>query len=95
MQCRRPWLPVVDEVADFAAASELPGAALADLGGAPPTLDHPTVLVGPEGGWSDDERARGLPTVALGAHVLRAETAAMTAAALLGAIRATLVGPPG
>ncbi|MEN3273743.1 MAG: rRNA (uracil1498-N3)-methyltransferase [Actinomycetota bacterium] len=95
MQCRRPWLPVVDEVADFATASQLPGAALADPSGSPPSLEHPTVLVGPEGGWSDDERARGLATVALGTHVLRAETAAITAAALLGAIRATLVVPPG
>jgi len=93
MQCRRPWLPVVDEVADFATASALPGAALADLGGEPPSLAHPTVLIGPEGGWSDDERAQALPSVSLGVHVLRAETAAITAAALLVAIRATLVGP--
>jgi 16S rRNA (uracil1498-N3)-methyltransferase len=91
MQCRRPWLPVVDAVTDFVTASALPGAALADPTGAPPSLAHPTVLIGPEGGWSDDERARGLPAVALGVHVLRAETAAITCAALLGAIRATLV----
>jgi 16S rRNA (uracil1498-N3)-methyltransferase len=93
MQCRRPWLPVVDDVADFRAVCELPGAAMADLGGAPPSLDRPTVLVGPEGGWSEDERAGPLPTVALGAHVLRAETAAITAAALLGALRAAIVSP--
>ena len=95
MQCRRPWLPVVDDVVDFATACELPGVALADRGGAPPSLRHPTVLVGPEGGWSDAERGRGLPSVSLGAHVLRAETAAMTAAALLGAIRDRLVAPGG
>jgi len=93
MQCRRPWLPTVDDVTDFATASALPAAALADGGGAPPTLANPTVLVGPEGGWSDDERACGLPTVGLGPHVLRAETAAMAAAALLAGLRARLVGP--
>jgi len=91
MQCRRPWLPVVDEVVDFGTVSRLPGAAVADLGGAPPSLDRPTVLIGPEGGWSDDERAAGLPAVSLGAHVLRAETAAMAAAALLAALRGEIV----
>jgi 16S rRNA (uracil1498-N3)-methyltransferase len=91
MQCRRAWLPTVDELADFATVAALPGAAMADVGGAPPSLHHPTVLVGPEGGWSDDERARGLPTVALGEHVLRAETAAMAAAALLAAQRSGLL----
>jgi RsmE family RNA methyltransferase len=49
-------------------------------------------LIGPEGGWSDAERACGLPVVGLGSHVLRAETAAITAAALLGALRCRLVG---
>jgi 16S rRNA (uracil1498-N3)-methyltransferase len=93
MQCRRPWLPTVDEVADFGTACRLPGAALADRGGAPPSLDRPTLLVGPEGGWSDEERAAGLPTVSLGANVLRAETAAMTAAALLAALRGEIVQP--
>ena len=31
----------------------LPGAAAAERHGVPPSLDHPTLLVGPEGGWSD------------------------------------------
>ena len=39
-----------------------------------------------------EERALGLPSVALGGHVLRAETAAVTAGALLGALRAGLAG---
>jgi 16S rRNA (uracil1498-N3)-methyltransferase len=93
MQCRRPRLPVVDDVADFAAVCRLPGAAMAERGGAPPSLDRPTVLVGPEGGWSDDERASALATVSLGDHVLRAETAAMAAAALLAALRGGVVAP--
>jgi 16S rRNA (uracil1498-N3)-methyltransferase len=91
MQSRRAHLPVVDDVADFAAVAALPGACLADAGGAPPSLDRPVVLVGPEGGWSDEERAAGLPVVALGEHVLRAETAALTAGSLLAALRAGLV----
>jgi RsmE family RNA methyltransferase len=49
------------------------------------------VLIGPEGGWTPEERASGPPTVRLGAHVLRAETAAITAGAILTALRAGLL----
>jgi len=46
------------------------------------------VLVGPEGGWSDAEKQifmdKKLDKLALGQFTLRAETAAITAAALLG-----------
>ena len=93
MQCRRAWLPEVTQLGTFASASALPDAVLADAGGAPPSLERPTVLIGPEGGWDDDERASGLSTVGLGQHVLRAETAAMAAAALLGGLRAKLFRP--
>jgi 16S rRNA (uracil1498-N3)-methyltransferase len=93
MQCRRSWLPTVADLSTFADVSAAPGAVLADVGGKAPSLDRPTVLVGPEGGWTDEERACGLPSVALGAHVLRAETAAIAAATLLGALRARLVKP--
>jgi 16S rRNA (uracil1498-N3)-methyltransferase len=95
MQCRRSWLPTVEDLATFAAVTARPGAAIADAGGDPPSLDRPTILVGPEGGWTDDERTCGLPTVGLGPHVLRAETAAMAAASLLSALRAHLVRPGG
>ena len=92
MQSRRSWLPEVAALAPFRDVAELPGAAIADPGGGPPTLDHPTVLIGPEGGWSDEERQCGLPAVGLGIHVLRAETAAIAAATLLGALRSRLFG---
>jgi hypothetical protein len=41
------------------------------------------VAVGPEGGWDPSELGLGLPTVGLGPHVLRAETAALAAAVVL------------
>ena len=48
---------------------------------------HVTALVGPEGGWDDEElelaRARGWTIVTLGGRTLRAETAALAVCALL------------
>ena len=90
-QCRRTWLPEVAPVAGFADAAALPGATLADPAGDPPSLARPAVLVGPEGGWGPGERACGLPAVRLGAHVLRTETAAITAGALFVALRSGMV----
>lgn len=90
MQSRRAWLPEVADLATFDETAGLPGSALADAGGAPPSVDHQIVLIGPEGGWAPEERA-GRPTVGLGEHVLRAETAAIAAAALLAAIRSRWV----
>ena len=81
----------VGEVVDFAAAAALPGAVLADRGGGSPSLSQPVVLVGPEGGWTDAERASGLPRVSFATHVLRAETAAITACAILTSIRSETV----
>ncbi len=57
--------------------------ALADAGGVAPGLDRPVMAVGPEGGWDDAERAAFGPAVGLGPTVLRAETAAVVAGALL------------
>lgn len=91
MQCRRTHVPTVDPVGDFAGVAALPGASLADGAGEPPSLSVRTVLVGPEGGWSPAERGFGLPLVRLGAHTLRSETAAITAGALLVAIRSAIV----
>jgi 16S rRNA (uracil1498-N3)-methyltransferase len=91
MQCRRAWLPTVEPLAGFASVAALPGACRADRIGSPVTLDHPLVLVGPEGGWDPSEQAAALPAVALGGPVLRAETAAIVAGALLGALRIGLV----
>jgi 16S rRNA (uracil1498-N3)-methyltransferase len=93
-QCRRTWLPAVEDMATFEQLAGRPGAVLADRDGEPPWLPvGGPVLVGPEGGWSDEERAGGLPRMALGPHVLRAETAAVAVGTLLGALRAGLVAP--
>jgi 16S rRNA (uracil1498-N3)-methyltransferase len=91
MQSRRTRLPMVEDLVDFAGAAALPGATRADLDGSAPTLSAPTVIIGPEGGWSDAEREAPLPATSLAAHVLRAETAAITAAALLQAMRLALI----
>ncbi len=93
MQCRRAWLPELEEVTTFAEVAARSGTILASPDGAPPSLDAGLVLVGPEGGWSERELAADLPRVGLGAHVLRTETAAVAAGALLAGLRAGLVGP--
>ncbi len=92
LQCRRAWIPTVHPVADFASVSVLPGAVLADLGGSDVGIaDLPpigaTALVGPEGGWADEERLVPIPRISLSDGVLRAETAAIAAGVVLAARR--------
>ena len=97
-QSRRLWLPEVG----FAPDSTRPGraerlasfeqvrnsgAVLANMGGSALKRADRIVLVGPEGGWDSGE-AEGASCVTLGEHVLRAETAAITAGVLLTALRA-------
>lgn len=94
MQSRRTFLPSIEDVTGFADVAGRPGAVLAAPGGAAPDLVRPCLLVGPEGGWSDEELAGGLPRVALGPTVLRAETAALAGAVLLAGLRAGLVSGP-
>jgi 16S rRNA (uracil1498-N3)-methyltransferase len=92
MQCRRTRLPSVEPLATFAALADGHGVALAEPGAAPLSLRTPTILIGPEGGWTDDERA-GRQLVGVAGPILRAETAAIAAGVLLGALRAGLVKP--
>jgi 16S rRNA (uracil1498-N3)-methyltransferase len=81
-QCHRPWLPEVVAVSDLAPLLAA-GLAVADRGGAALDAGCTGVLVGPEGGWDDGEVDPVVVRVGLAEHVLRAETAAITAAALL------------
>jgi len=101
MQSRQVRLPQIglhadqlteptEGLADFATLAAGPSTALADIGGEPISLSLPRVLVGPEGGWSVVERAQ-LPAVCLGDSVLRSETAAITAGALLAAARHKII----
>lgn len=87
MQSRRVRLPELDGPVAVADLAGSPGVAMAERSGATPTLQHPTVLVGPEGGWSEAERALDCPRVCVGTHVLRVETAALAAAVLLTGLR--------
>lgn len=99
-QARRARLPAVSAPAAFAEAIAAPGShsyLLDERRDAPPLLralpaekkgtDAVTLLVGPEGGWTGEERARALAAgwtaVSLGPLVLRAETAAAAGLALL------------
>ena len=91
MQSRRSWRPEVEDVTEFAEVAGRRGAVLADLDGDAPRLTDGPVLVGPEGGWSPEELGLGLPRIVVGQHVLRAETAAVAVAAVLGALRSGLV----
>lgn len=91
-QSRRVSAPVIEEakrvtgvVADGCRLrlEERPGAAM--LLAALPKCDEPvSLLIGPEGGWTDSERERldgaGWVPVSLGTAILRAETAAIVAA---------------
>jgi 16S rRNA (uracil1498-N3)-methyltransferase len=97
-QCRRVWLPEVTETIGFKDLGTLgaPGdVALAQLSGDRPTVAERVIAVGPEGGWSSDELESGLPTVGFGLSVLRAETAAVTAGALMASLRTGTVAPVG
>ena len=97
-QCRRVWLPEITDVIAFGDLAGLatPGSVvLAQLSGDRPSADHTVVAVGPEGGWSAAELGSGLPTVGFGLSVLRAETAAVMAGALIVSLRTGTVAPVG
>lgn len=92
MQCRRARLPVVEPVTTFRDVVGRPGAVLASPDGDVPSLARPVVLVGPEGGWAPEELDEGVARVSLADHVLRAETAAITACSVLAALRSRRTG---
>lgn len=101
-QCRRDRLP---EIEDPASLASIVGRSfsyrllLDEHSGGMPILralpaerhaeDTVAVILGPEGGWTDDERARfsfaGWQPVSLGPQILRAETAGMAALSVIAA----------
>lgn len=89
-QARRAWLPTVEAIRPLAAYAGAPNLIVATRGGGSATQalagrDEVIVVVGPEGGLSPEEVEFLQPTGTLGlaAPVLRAETAAIAAAAAL------------
>jgi 16S rRNA (uracil1498-N3)-methyltransferase len=83
MQSRRLWIPRVLDVMPFGEATTSPRCAIADPGGDALSDDVETVLVGPEGGFTEGEINSVERRVALSRNVLRVETAALAAAFLL------------
>lgn len=86
MQSRRVWLPEVSDVHEIGDLLADGGDVALAVPGAIEAVDRPTVLVGPEGGWTPEELAVGdtsVVQVGLGPHVLRSETAAIAAGVLL------------
>jgi 16S rRNA (uracil1498-N3)-methyltransferase len=88
-QCGRAWALEMGEWADFAQALGDPRAMVADASGEPanPATEDTVLLLGPEGGWTEDELARtgaaGRRVCRFGVHVMRIETAAVAASACL------------
>ena len=86
MQSRRVRLPVLEPLRQASVVARDPTVAMAEPGGSGLDGDVGVLLIGPEGGWTEAElgdRRR----VGLGSTVLRAETAAIAAGALMVAIR--------
>jgi 16S rRNA (uracil1498-N3)-methyltransferase len=83
MQSRRVWLPELVDVVSFDEMIKTISCAIADPSGGSLNSDVDTILVGPEGGFTDGELAAVDHRVSLSSNVLRVETAALTAAVLL------------
>ena len=100
-QSRRARLPEVALPIDFPAAlkagsgtrlildEERTGGSILEAVAAAGKTNEVALLIGPEGGWTEPERsqakAAGWTAVSLGPQILRAETAAIAALAILNA----------
>src|SRR5207244_938584 len=93
-QSKHYYLPALDEPIAFTDVLSLPAASkimFAERGGGPlkPALAGSPVLylIGPEGGWTEEElraaQKSGFNLVSLGEAILKAETAAIAASALI------------
>ncbi len=92
-QARRLFLPAIHEpqsLEQFLRGAPI-GIAFAEPGGSSLGSEVRGLVVGPEGGWEPDELSEEFPKVGFGSTVLRVETAAIAAGALLSAVRANVV----
>jgi 16S rRNA (uracil1498-N3)-methyltransferase len=99
-QSRRAGVMRIEPITALSAAlaSASPGIVFSTGTDAPPlrevvnrvATDRLTVFIGPEGGWTDEEaelfRAAALTPASLGRTILRVETAALAAAAVVQAL---------
>ena len=90
-QSRGVWLPIIEPVITVAELAERPGVVRADRGGRALRSEDAIVAIGPEGGWDRSERELIPVAVGLPGLVLRAETAAIVAGALLAGLHAPRV----
>jgi 16S rRNA (uracil1498-N3)-methyltransferase len=90
-QCGRAWTLEIGEAVPLESAlASKARVVLADATGKPyqtQQADDITLLIGPEGGWTEPElaaaRAAGVEVARFGTYVMRTETAAIVAAALV------------
>ncbi len=82
-QSKGVWLPDLAYVNSFAEVAKIKSMCIADIEGEPINESHNSLAIGPEGGWSTGEYGFRLPRVSLHRNVLRSETAAVAAAAVL------------
>jgi len=68
--------------------------AMAEPGSPAVTPSTATILVGPEGGFSDEELGLAPDLVGLADSILRTETAAVAAGVLLSAFRSGMIAGP-
>ena len=90
MQSRQVRVPPIKPISEIKHSAAKPGLALAHRHGDRITLKQSTIYIGPEGGWDPTEVA-DRQTISLGPSVLRAETAAVTAASALSLLREDLL----
>lgn len=94
-QSRQCWLPILEGPRPLAEVLAEPGAVLADPDGVHVAGEPPAgpLVIGPEGGLDATEHGIadrfGVPRVSLGRGILRVETAAVVAAALVSHLQAT------
>ncbi|MFI4893920.1 MAG: RsmE family RNA methyltransferase [Phycisphaerales bacterium JB058] len=102
-QCGRAWLMRIERALQFKELLDAPGPiVVADQSGEPyqpMRVQRLTLAVGPEGGWTSAElellRRSGARITRFGSHVMRVETAAAAACAIIMDLEQRQGPPPG